>query len=1140
MIKMVTRQDSRYARSLIEASLDPLITICPKGKITDMNQATVNITGIEREKLIGTDFFNYFTESQQAHKVYKKVLAKGSVADLPLTLRHKNGNLTNVLFNGSVYKDDEGNVPGMVIVVRNVTVPKADELINANKKLAIQNEEKEKRAAELIIANKELEFQKEEKGKRADELIIADKELEFQKEEKGKRADELIIADKELEFQTGEKEKRAEELLIANKELVFQNKEKEKRAAELIIANRELVFQNDEKEKRANELIIANKELEFQNDEKEKRAAELAIANKELVFQNDEKEKRAAELAVANTELAFQNGEKEKRAAELVVANKELVFQNDEKEKRAVEKEKRAAEFVFANKELEFQNDEKEKRAAELAVANKELAFQNDEKEKRAAELVIANKELAFQNDEKEKRAAELVIANKELAFQNQVKEKRANELIIANKELAFQNEEKEKRAAELVIADKELDFQTQEKEKRAAELAIAGIELDFQNKEKEKREIANKELEAFSYSLKLASQYSLSLIEASRDPLVTINTEGKITDMNNATVNIIGMSREKLTGTDFFNYFTEPQKAREVYQEVFAKGSVADSPLTLCHKDGKLTDVLFNGSVYKDDMGNVLGVVIVARDITNQKLFENELIEAKSNAERATQKAEESTKLKEAFLANMSHEIRTPMNAIIGFTDLLLKKNLGEQENDFVRTIKMSGETLLGIINDVLDVSKIESGSMAFEESPLNIKYLFTSFNMMFSQKAKQKNLNLSFECDNNVPDMLLGDPARLSQILINLVGNALKFTPKGNIIVLAKTLSEENDIVQIEISVADTGIGISEVQQQHIFERFRQAESHTTRHYGGTGLGLSIARQLVELQGGLLTVKSKEGKGSVFSFVLPFKKSKENQMIFGKVNVDINTDELSELNVLIVEDNPINIKFVMILFSEYGIKTDIAENGKLAIEKIKNNQYDLVLMDIEMPEMNGYEAATAIRKDLKNNIPIIAMTAHAMAGEREKCLKLGMNDYVSKPIDTDLLFKKMLFVTSCSKKTLTMESKEKVIDLCYLFKSVSGKKEPMLELIQIFLDQIPADIALINEAVIKADYLKIKQISHRMKSTVSVMGISKLNPVLQQMEDLGAAATDINKIKKLSHQLIEICNKAIAEAEIEKNILS
>src|SRR5664280_2098119 len=308
--------ESQYASSLIEASLDPLIAFNTEGLITDMNQAKVNITGIEREKLIGTKFFDYFTEPQKALEVYQEVFAKGFVTDSPLTFRHKNGRLTDVLFNGSVYKDAKGKVLGAVVVARDIA--------------------------------------------------------------------------------------------------------------------------------------------------------------------------------------------EQKWAAELRAANKELAFQNEEKEKRAVE----------------------------LSIANKELAFQNDEKEKRAAELIIANEELLFQNEEKEKRAAELILANKELIFQNKEKGKRAAELIIADKELVFQTKEKEKRAAELIIADKELVFQNEEKEKRAAELIIAAKELIFQNEEKEKREIANKELEKFSYSLKLASQYSLSLIEASLDPLVTISPEGKITDM--------------------------------------------------------------------------------------------------------------------------------------------------------------------------------------------------------------------------------------------------------------------------------------------------------------------------------------------------------------------------------------------------------------------------------------------------------------------------------------------------------------------------------------------------------------------------------------------------------------------------------
>jgi PAS domain S-box-containing protein len=514
--------------------------------------------------------------------------------------------------------------------------------------------------------------------------------------------------------------------------------------------------------------------------------------------------------------------------------------------------------------------------------------------------------------------------------------------------------------------------------------------------------------------SEKLAARYSLSLIEASLDPLVTISSKGKITGMNEATVNITGLTREKLIGTDFLDYFTDPQMAHDVYTEIFAKGFVIDSPLTIRHKDGKLTDVLFNGSVYKDEEENVMGVVVVARDITDQKLFENELIEAK-------RKAEESNQLKESFLANMSHEIRTPMNAIIGFSDILYKRNLGVKEKEFIAIIKTAGENLLKIINDILDISKIEAGMMSFEENNFSIKETFVSLNMMLLEKAKEKNLDLVFSCDEDVPDHVLGDQTRFSQIIINLVGNAIKFTNEGSVQVHGKVSKIDKESALIEFSITDTGIGIPKDKLATIFERFQQAESHTTRKYGGTGLGLSIAKQLIELQGGTLSVKSTLSKGSVFTFFIPFKKLNQDNKVVDVVNKNYNMKELSTLKILLTEDNYLNVMLISSLFSENNLKFEVAENGKECIKLLKKNDgstaltncYDIILMDMEMPEMNGYEATTIIRNELKNNIPIIAMTANAMAGEREKCLDLGMNDYISKPIDANLLFEKIYDLT-------------------------------------------------------------------------------------------------------------------------------
>lgn len=387
-----------------------------------------------------------------------------------------------------------------------------------------------------------------------------------------------------------------------------------------------------------------------------------------------------------------------------------------------------------------------------------------------------------------------------------------------------------------------------------------------------------------------------------------------------------------------------------------------------------------------------------------------------------AKEKAEESTKLKEAFLANMSHEIRTPMNAIIGFSDILSRGNLEPKEKEYIKTIKSAGENLLTIINDILDISKIEAGMMTFEEHIFSVKEIFKSLNVMLMVKAKEKNLELLFTCEENVPDSLLGDPTRLTQIIINLTGNAIKFTQVGKINVHAriyegKIENSNNENVTLEFIIKDTGIGISKDKVEDIFERFRQAESHTTRKYGGTGLGLSIAKQLVELQGGELSVKSEIKVGSVFSFCIPYKKTTETKQPAEALGKKYNMAELAKLNILLVEDNQLNIMLVKSLFSESKLRLQVAENGSVGIEKLKEGEYDIILMDMEMPVMNGYEAATIIRHELKNSIPIIAMTANAMAGEKERCLSLGMNDYISKPINANLLFEIIYDLTINSK---------------------------------------------------------------------------------------------------------------------------
>ncbi len=653
----------------------------------------------------------------------------------------------------------------------------------------------------------------------------------------------------------------------------------------------------------------------------------------------------------------------------------------------------------------------------------------------------------------------------------------------------------------------------------------------------------------------KLLSKYSLSLIEASQDPLVTISTEGKITDMNQATVNITGITRKKLTGTDFFDYFTEPQKAREVYQEVFANGSVADSPLTLRHKNGKLTAVLFNGSVYKDDRGKVLGVVIVARDVTEQQIIATELIEArvfaelatgiaelaKNKAETATRIAEDSVKAKQQFLSNMSHEIRTPMNAIIGFTKVVLKTDLSPKQKEYLQAIKMSGDALIVLINDILDLAKVDAGKMSFEHVPFKLALSISAMLHLFETKIQEKNLELIKEYDSRIPQVLLGDPVRLHQIILNLISNAVKFTSKGKITVSVRLLKEDDDIVTIEFAVSDTGIGIAESKISSIFENFQQASSITSRLYGGTGLGLAIVKQLVEPQGGTISVKSKVDEGSTFSFILPFHKTKEQAASeIDLVEVDA---EIKNIKVLVVEDIALNQLLMKTLLDDFGFERDIAANGKIAIEKLQKNTYDIILMDLQMPEMNGFEATEYIRNTMNSKIPIIALTADVTTVDLEKCKAVGMNDYIAKPVDERLLYAKIVNVVKKAMPIVEVKKVEETknvrcIDLDYLMHHTKSNPTLMMEMIELYLQQTPTLIKEMKLSLEKKDWNMLYATAHKIIPSFSIVGISAdFENMAKKIQEYASTQHQTDAIHEMVLKLEKVCDQACAELLEEFN---
>ena len=516
----------------------------------------------------------------------------------------------------------------------------------------------------------------------------------------------------------------------------------------------------------------------------------------------------------------------------------------------------------------------------------------------------------------------------------------------------------------------------------------------------------------------------------------------------------------------------------------------------------------------------------------------QNQLIYKLNTSEK---KVKEVAQIKENFMANMSHEIRTPMTAIIGFTNLLQQKNLDLESMAYVKTISKSGEHLLSIINDILDLSSIEAGMIRIESATFNIRSFVYSVEKMFKAKAVDKQLQLLVEIDETLPDTLEGDATRLTQILVNLIDNALKFTSRGSVFVKITNEGKVNNSIKTGIAVSDTGIGIAKEKLTYIFDRFQQAEDSVTRKYGGTGLGLSIVNDLVLLQNGSIAVDSEPGKGTTFHVVIPYKIPIQQITTLPAVQNPLAVkSNFENTTVLVVEDNEINQSLIKHLFKSWELNFDLANNGKKAIEMLHTTKYDLILMDIQMPEMDGYTATQEIRNTLQLNTPIIAMTAHALAGEREKCLGFGMNEYISKPLPEEQLYKLIAqFTQKKNRSDLKKETSAKFkidtyqyINLQYMQDISDGNIEYEKTVTEQFIEAIPTEIKQLEDSFAAKDFITLKLTAHNMKTTISVMG---LNDVLQtnldviEYEDLSdLQITQQIKIIK------EVCNNALAEANL------
>src|SRR6202790_3071602 len=495
---------------------------------------------------------------------------------------------------------------------------------------------------------------------------------------------------------------------------------------------------------------------------------------------------------------------------------------------------------------------------------------------------------------------------------------------------------------------------------------------------------------------------YTRSLIESNIDALITTDPRGIITDVNKQMEALTGRTRDELIGAPFKGYFTDPERAEAAIKLVLSEKKVIDYELTARARDGTKTVVSYNLTTFYDRDRTLQGVFAAARDVTEGKRVEMELKQAKASAESAS-------RTKSDFLASMSHEIRTPMNAIMGIADLLAKTALSPEQDKYVQIFLRAGDNLLNLINDILDLSKVEASQLELERTGFSLNDHLEKVTEMVAARADEKGLLLVCEIAPDVPTDLVGDPTRLRQVLLNLIGNAIKFTQSGEVSLRVARDADSSIPTALRFTVSDTGIGIPGEKLARVFERFTQADSSTARRCGGSGLVLTISKRLVELMGGRIWVDSEVDKGSAFAFAVPFEiAAPVNRPAAAPVGTGPESP-LPALRILLAEDSPDNCIITVAYLEDTPYQVEIAETGAIACEKFTTGYYDLVLMDRQMPVMDGLTATRTIRAWEQANdrppTPIIALTASALKGDREMCLAAGCTAFLTKPIKQEVL---------------------------------------------------------------------------------------------------------------------------------------
>lgn len=612
------------------------------------------------------------------------------------------------------------------------------------------------------------------------------------------------------------------------------------------------------------------------------------------------------------------------------------------------------------------------------------------------------------------------------------------------------------------------------------------------------------------------------SVVEDGSDIIFIVDYEGTILYHNHSVKETLGYKASGLVGKNFFDYV--PKSLIPDFKKQFIKSTrrtyTKSIEFQFVCKDKSYKYLEFNSVNLKQREG-IEGLILDCRDISQRKKDAAELLRAQ--------------KAKEQFLANISHEIRTPINGIAGMASLLSQNPSKEEQKTYLNAIKSAADNLKVIINDILDLASIESGKLQLEKIGFNLNDLLHSLIDTFGVQASEKGIKLSYVLAKDANKIFVGDPVRLNQILINLISNAIKFTHTGSIKVEVTVDKIKGDSHYLRFGIFDTGIGIPKDKLQTIFESFSQADASVTRKYGGTGLGLTIVKQLVELQGGTINVVSKENEGSTFTFTLHYVTGKKEFEADARMIKPRNFTQLKRATILLVEDNDINRLYASSILKMWGCHFETAENGVVALEKIRNNTFDAILMDIQMPVMDGFETTKAIRKgdSGKSQVPIIALTANATQKDFEKCIAAGMNDCISKPFTQEDLLQILTkyLGTKLKKKVKPQESmqNDREFDLSYLIKASDNNQEFIQEIITTFLDSMPKTIEEIQTQLQRKNWARLANVIHKIKPSITLMGIHHLKDKISLLEHVTRTNQDEQIIQGLATDVSQSLSKVI-----------